>query len=104
MMRYGKEQIGRFASTAGWTLGARPATALYASTPTIALTPEHVEQHLCADKGYDYEDVHQVVAQERYVCHIKHHRRRNEPLVEECPLPGELRYPTRRSVVERTLG
>ena len=66
--------------------------------------PEEVEQHLCADKGYDYEDVHQVVVQERYVCHIKHRRKRNEPLVEECPIPGELRYPARRWVVERTLG
>jgi transposase len=65
--------------------------------------PEQVEQHLCADKGYDYEDVHQVVAQELYVSHIKHRRRRNEPLLEECPIPGELRYPARRWVVERTL-
>ena len=66
--------------------------------------PEQVEQHLCADKGYDYEDVHQVVAQQRYGSHIKHRRRRNEPLVEECAIPGELRYPARRWVVERTLG
>jgi putative transposase len=65
---------------------------------------EEVEQHLCADKGYDYDDVHQTVAQEQYVSHIKHRRRRNEPLVEECPIPGELRYPARRWVVERTLG
>jgi transposase len=66
--------------------------------------PEQVEQHLCADKGYDYEDVHQVVAEQHYVSHIKHRRRRNEPLVDECPIPGELRYPARRWVVERTLG
>jgi putative transposase len=66
--------------------------------------PNEVEQHLCADKGYDYEDVHQAVAQERYVSHIKHRRRRNEPPEEECPMPGELRYPARRWVVERTLG
>lgn len=66
--------------------------------------PEEVEQHLCADKGYDYDDVHQAVAQEQYVSHIKHRRTRNEPLIEECPIPGELRYPARRWVVERTLG
>jgi transposase len=66
--------------------------------------PAVVEQHLCADKGYDYEDVHQVVAEERYISHIKHRRRRNEPVAEECPIPGELRYPARRWVVERTLG
>ena len=66
--------------------------------------PEEVEQHLCADKGYDYDDVHQAVAQEKYVSHIKHRRRRNEPVAEECPIPGELRYPARRWVVERALG
>jgi putative transposase len=66
--------------------------------------PNEVEQHLCADKGYDYEDVHQAVTQEQYVSHIKHRRRRNEPPEEECPIPGELRYPARRWVVERTLG
>lgn len=64
--------------------------------------PEVVEQHLCADRGYDYQDVHDVIIQEQYIAHIKHRRRRNEPLVEECPIPGELRYPARRWVVERT--
>jgi putative transposase len=66
--------------------------------------PEQVKQHLCADKGYDYEDVHQTVAEEHYISHIKHRRRRNEPVIDECPIPGELRYPARRWVVERTLG
>ena len=68
--------------------------------------PQEVEQHLCADKGYDYDDVHLVVAETHYVPHIKHRRRRNEPPEEEeeCPIPGELRYPARRWVVERTLG
>lgn len=47
--------------------------------------PEQVEQHLCDDRGYDYDDVHQVVAQERYVSHIKHHRRRNEPWSKNVP-------------------
>jgi transposase len=66
--------------------------------------PETVEQHLCADKGYDYDDVHALAAQASYTPHIKHRRRRNEPPVEECPIPGELRYPARRWVIERTLG
>lgn len=61
-------------------------------------------QHLCADKGYDYADVHQVLHDEHYIPHIKHRRRRGEPRVEECPIPGEVRYPARRWVVERTLG
>jgi len=66
--------------------------------------PAEVEQHFCADKGYDYNDVHEAVEQAQYVAHIKHRRRRNEPVIEECPIPGELRYPARRWVVERTIG
>lgn len=66
--------------------------------------PQQVEQHLCTDKGYDYEDVHQWVEQARYSAHIKHRRRRGEPKIEECPVPGETQFPARRWVVERTLG
>jgi transposase len=61
------------------------------------------EQHFCADKGYDYEDVFDVVLSQGYVPHIKHRRLRNEP-PDPCPVPGELDYPARRWVVERTLG
>jgi len=66
--------------------------------------PQQVEQHLCLDKGYDFADVHNFVEQERYVAHIKHRRRRNEPLIEYCPVPGETQFPARRWVVERTFG
>lgn len=64
--------------------------------------PDQVEQHICMDKGYDYEDVHHFVELERYVVHIKHRRRRGEPLVEPCLVPGETQYPARRWVIERT--
>jgi hypothetical protein len=37
MMARGKDQVGNFASTGGWTLGAKPATELFASVPLIAL-------------------------------------------------------------------
>jgi len=40
MKTYSKGQIGGFASTGGWTLGAKSPEALYASTLMIALTPE----------------------------------------------------------------
>ncbi len=40
MMAYGPEQVGRFASTGGWTLGQKPAIEIYASAPLLALTPE----------------------------------------------------------------
>jgi len=62
------------------------------------------EQHFCADRGYDYPDVHQTIDSEGYISHIKHRRRRGEPPTEECLIPGEARYPARRWVVERTLG
>ena len=70
----------------------------------IVVKRPYSEQHLCADKGYDYDDVHQIVSEQRYTAHIKHRRRRNEPKVEKCPIPGEKRFPARRWVVERTLG
>jgi putative transposase len=64
--------------------------------------PDEGEQHFCADKGYDYDDVHAAVDEAYYTPHIKHRRRRNEPIVAACPAPGELAYPARRWVVERT--
>lgn len=60
------------------------------------------EQHLCADRGYDYVDSKAFLQSEHYVLHIKHRRRRGEPPVEVCPIPGETQYPARRWVVERT--
>ncbi len=38
MAQSGEDQIGRFASTGGWTLGAKPAMELYASTQIVTLT------------------------------------------------------------------
>lgn len=38
MMQNGAENVGRFASTGGWSLGQRSATELYASAPLIPLT------------------------------------------------------------------
>ncbi len=37
-------QIGRFASTGGWSLGARPATHVYAAHPLVPLRPAHQRQ------------------------------------------------------------
>ncbi len=39
MVRYSEGQIGRYASTGGWTLGQKPATELYSSTALLSLTP-----------------------------------------------------------------
>lgn len=70
----------------------------------IVVKRPYSEQHLCADKGYDFEDVHQFVDSQGYQSHIKHRRLRNEPKEDECPIPGEKTFPARRWVVERTLG
>ncbi len=40
MMSGGKDQVGGFASTGGWTLGVKKPTELYASTKIMALTDE----------------------------------------------------------------
>ncbi|MEW5960755.1 MAG: hypothetical protein AB1801_23770 [Chloroflexota bacterium] len=39
MMQNGAEKVGNFASTGGWTVGAKPVTELYASTLLFDLTP-----------------------------------------------------------------
>ncbi len=40
MMQYGQENIGAFASTGGWTLGAKSSTRLYSTASIITLTSE----------------------------------------------------------------
>jgi putative transposase len=67
----------------------------------VVVKRPYKEQHFCADRGYDFEDVHAFVSLSNYVAHIKHKRKRNEPK-DECPIPGEKSYPARRWVVERT--
>ncbi len=55
----------------------------------VVKRPKKKTQHLCADKGYDYQDVHEFAETKRYITHIKQRRRRGEPILEECPIPGE---------------
>ncbi len=40
MMQGGRDQIGTFASTGGWTIGSKPVAELYASRPIVTLTAE----------------------------------------------------------------
>ena len=40
----------------------------------IVVKRPNSEQHFCADKGYDYEDVHQFVGLRNYIEHIKYCR------------------------------
>lgn len=53
-------------------------------------------QHLCADKGYDYPDVRELVAAWGYTAHIK---ARGQEQADRQRIPG---YRARRWVVERT--
>lgn len=39
MTKYGRDQIGSFASTGGWTVGSKPATELYSQSLLVVLTP-----------------------------------------------------------------
>lgn len=61
--------------------------------------PEATEedpQHMCLDKGYDYDEVRELVAAFGYTAHI---RTRGEEASAKERIPG---YRARRWVVERT--
>jgi len=47
MMSKGRDQVGNFASTGGWTLGAKPATDLYAGNMILPLSEQ---QQLLLDR------------------------------------------------------
>lgn len=66
------------------------------SIPTGRPDPNDVEQNLCLDKGYDYDDVRQTVEDFGYTAHIK---TRGEEESERNHIPD---YRARRWVVERT--
>lgn len=65
--------------------------------------PQHITQHLCADKGYDYDDVRQAIAKRGYTAHIKRSRRYGDAR-HVAAQPVEPHHPARRWVIERTLG
>ena len=56
-------------------------------------------QHLCADKGYDYPSVREVVAAWGYTAHIPVKKAKGAEPVTRAKVPG---YRARRWVVERT--
>jgi len=68
----------------------------------IAAKRPSQQQHFCADRGYDYSDVHTFVLGAGYTPHIKHRRRRGEAAAPAGAVPGEAGFPARRWVVERT--
>jgi putative transposase len=72
--------------------------------------PAHKEQHLCADKAYDSDDLREFAASAGYIAHIKVNPRRSrkgasggaEPTPDEEHSPKRV-YPARRWIVERTI-
>lgn len=71
------------------------ATLQATMAPRPALT-EAAAQHLCLDAGYDYAEVHQLLADWGFTAHIR--PRRQEAEEKQC-IPG---YRARRWVVERS--
>jgi len=57
---------------------------------------EDAPQHMCLDKGYDYPEIHDLLAEFGYTAHI---RSRGEEKQDKVRIPG---YRARRWVVERT--
>jgi putative transposase len=86
-----------------WVSAANQAdkTMVQALVGAILISRPSQRQHICADRGYDYADVHSYVCDVGYTPHIKHRRRRGEAIVETGG-PGEASHPARRWVVERT--
>jgi len=74
----------------------------------IPKRPAHKEQHLCADKAYDSDELREFAASAGYIAHIKINPRRKDvaegaqehPPTEEFP---KRIYPARRWKVERTI-
>ena len=62
----------------------------------VVTRPSHriVAQHLCADKGYDFDDIRPSTKRRRYIAHIP-----NRGVV---PLPKKLGQKAHRWVIERT--
>ena len=72
-------------------------TQFRATLDSVVVTrpsPRIVEQHLCADKGYDYDDIRLSANRRRYIAHI--------PYRGMVPLPKMLRQKAHRWVIERT--
>jgi putative transposase len=57
---------------------------------------EDAPQHMCLDKGYDYPEIHELLAEFGYTAHI---RSRGEEKQDKTRVPG---YRAHRWVVERT--
>lgn len=66
--------------------------------------PAQVEQHRAWTGAMTMRMCASLSSRNATIAHIKHRRRRGEPPLETCPVPGETQFLARRWVVERTLG
>jgi putative transposase len=65
--------------------------------------PAHKQQHLCADKAYDSEDLREFAASAGYIAHIKvNTRTKGGQNPTEDDSPSKI-HPAKRWVVERTI-
>ena len=68
------------------------------ATVVVRPDPAHLPQHLCQDRGYDYDASRQAVQERGYVLHIP-----QRGLDTNIPPEGDpARHPARRWVVERS--
>ena len=74
------------------------AEATLLAIPVERPDPDETEQHLCADRGCDFDEVHAALFEQGYVPHIPP---RGQPLV---PVERATGKQPRRWVVERTHG
>lgn len=65
--------------------------------------PAQKEQHLCADKAYDSDDLREFLASRGYVGHIKVNPRRKNVELPASEDSSARVYPARRWKVERTI-
>lgn len=74
------------------------AEATVLGIPVERPDPDETAQHLCADKGYDFDEVHAVAFEQGYTLHVP---TRGEPTQ---PLDRSTGKRPRRWVVERSHG
>jgi len=65
--------------------------------------PAQKEQHLCADKAYDSDDLREFSASRGYEAHIKVNPRRKNVRLPANEGSTRRVYPARRWIVERTI-
>jgi putative transposase len=69
----------------------------------VVKRPGQKEQHLCADKAYDADDVREFLAFRGYEAHIKINPRRKSVELAANEDSSKRVYPARRWIVERTI-